>query len=153
MNASIPLLADRPVAPGERWIFSAGFNVADGRSDTSRVDSELDDIASLADRGARVAILSHQGRHRDGTARHLDDIAHYVATRLLRPVHYYPDNASSSALTRSQELSPGEVCLFGNTRHHAGFDFHTPTRIVFGRGRLDELGDCTRLWGRTALIV
>ncbi|MEU2899626.1 iron-containing alcohol dehydrogenase [Streptomyces sp. NPDC006967] len=33
------------------------------------------------------------------------------------------------------------------------FDFHTPTRIVFGRGRLDELGDHTRPWGRTALIV
>ncbi|MEW1724332.1 iron-containing alcohol dehydrogenase [Streptomyces sp. NPDC093109] len=32
-------------------------------------------------------------------------------------------------------------------------DFHTPTRIVFGRGRLDELGAHTRPWGRTALIV
>lgn len=33
------------------------------------------------------------------------------------------------------------------------FDFHTPTRVVFGRGRLDELGDHTRPWGRTALVV
>ncbi|MFE5219362.1 MULTISPECIES: iron-containing alcohol dehydrogenase [unclassified Streptomyces] len=33
------------------------------------------------------------------------------------------------------------------------FDFHVPTRIVFGRGRLEELGAHTRVWGDRALIV
>ncbi|MER5985695.1 iron-containing alcohol dehydrogenase [Streptomyces sp. NPDC001787] len=33
------------------------------------------------------------------------------------------------------------------------FGFHTPTRIVFGRGLLDELGRHTLPWGRTALLV
>ncbi|MEW1724331.1 phosphoglycerate kinase [Streptomyces sp. NPDC093109] len=118
----LPLLADRPVLRGERWIFSAGFNVAPtgGLSDTDRIDSELDDIASLADRGARVAILSHQGRHRDGTARHLGDVAHYLTIRLHRPVQYVPDNASDAARARAAALAPSQVCVFGNTRHHAG---------------------------------
>ncbi|WP_031174019.1 iron-containing alcohol dehydrogenase [Streptomyces durhamensis] len=33
------------------------------------------------------------------------------------------------------------------------FDFHIPTRIVFGRGRLEELGTHTRAWSDHALIV
>ncbi|MFJ4617372.1 iron-containing alcohol dehydrogenase [Streptomyces sp. NPDC088812] len=33
------------------------------------------------------------------------------------------------------------------------FDFHVPTRIVFGRGCLDALGTHTRVWGDRALIV
>jgi alcohol dehydrogenase class IV len=33
------------------------------------------------------------------------------------------------------------------------FDFHVPTRIVFGRGRLDEVGSHVRAWGDHALIV
>lgn len=33
------------------------------------------------------------------------------------------------------------------------FALHVPTRIVFGRGRLDELGDHTRPWGLSALVV
>ncbi|KOX33015.1 MULTISPECIES: phosphoglycerate kinase [unclassified Streptomyces] len=125
MNA-LPLLSDRPVTVGERWIFSAGFNVADTRGDTSRIDSDLSDIAYLAEQGARVAVLSHQGRHHDGTARHLGDIARYMADRLDRPVYYYPDNADAGAAARSQILAPGEVCVFGNTRHHAGEEAGDP---------------------------
>ncbi|MEU6070670.1 iron-containing alcohol dehydrogenase [Streptomyces sp. NPDC047082] len=33
------------------------------------------------------------------------------------------------------------------------FDFHVPTRIVFGRGCLEELGTHARAWGDHALIV
>lgn len=33
------------------------------------------------------------------------------------------------------------------------FDFHVPTRIVFGHGRLEELGTHVRAWGHHALIV
>lgn len=33
------------------------------------------------------------------------------------------------------------------------FDFHVPTRVIFGRGRLDELGPHARAWGTRGLIV
>jgi alcohol dehydrogenase class IV len=33
------------------------------------------------------------------------------------------------------------------------FTFHLPTRIHFGRGKLDQLGELTRPWGSRALIV
>lgn len=141
MNAPAPLLADRPVVPGERWIFSAGFNITS--RDLSRVDSELADIASLADQGARVAVLSHQGRHGDGSARHLDDIARYLAEQLHRPVHYCPDNASDAALAHSQALAPGEVCVFGNARHHAGEEANDPELAA----RFAGLGDHVAVGG------
>ncbi|MFI6648805.1 iron-containing alcohol dehydrogenase [Streptomyces sp. NPDC050529] len=33
------------------------------------------------------------------------------------------------------------------------FDFHVPTRIIFGRGRIEELGTLAQAWGDHALIV
>ncbi|MEE1736998.1 phosphoglycerate kinase [Streptomyces sp. BE147] len=140
---TLPLLTDRPVATGERWIFSVGFNVADTLGDTSRIDSELPDIAHLAEGGARVAVLSHQGRHSDSTARHLDDIARYIADRLHRPVHYHPDNTTDAAADRSRGLAPGEVCVFGNTRHHPGEETGDPHLAA----RFAALGDYVAVGG------
>ncbi|MEU2899625.1 phosphoglycerate kinase [Streptomyces sp. NPDC006967] len=145
MNA-LPSLADRPAIPGERWIFSAGFNVAapaDKLKDTSRIDTELDDIASLSDQGARVAILSHQGSHHDGSTRHLGDIAHYLTTRLHRPVRYIPENASDAAAEAARALAPGEICVFGNTRHHAGEAANEPALAA----RFAALGDYVAVGG------
>ncbi|MFJ8883252.1 phosphoglycerate kinase [Streptomyces sp. NPDC102402] len=118
--AGVPLLADRTVAPGERWIHSAGFNVGPDLASTGRVDSELDDLRLLSDAGARVAVLSHQGSHRDGSATALDHIAAYLSRRLDRPVRYVPENASDAAVEEARRLRPGDIALFGNTRHHAG---------------------------------
>jgi phosphoglycerate kinase len=125
-DAGLPLLRDRRLRPGERWIFSAGFNVGPRLADTTRVDSELPDLARLADAGARVAVLSHQGSHRDGTARELDYLARYLGRALGRPVGYHPDNDSPGALARSRSLQDGEIVLFGNTRAHAGEERDDP---------------------------
>lgn len=118
--AEVPLLREQVVAPGERWIFSAGFNLASAARDTYRIDCEAEDLAYLSACGARVAVLSHQGSHRDATAQHLGFAAERLARILGQQVAYFPENASSEAVARAQRMSPGEIVVFGNTRHHQG---------------------------------
>ncbi|HEY8986159.1 MAG TPA: phosphoglycerate kinase [Streptomyces sp.] len=118
--AGIARLADRPVVPGERWILSAGFNTGARLADTGRIDCELEDIAALADAGARVAVLSHQGSHRDGSAGGLSHVAAYLARRLGRTVAYHPHSADEEAPKISAAMSAGQIVLFGNTREYAG---------------------------------
>ncbi|MGI5450904.1 phosphoglycerate kinase [Streptomyces sp. CA-243310] len=114
------LLRDHPVAPGERWVYSAGFNVGPALADTGRIDTELDDLRGLAAAGARVALLSHQGSAKDGTARHLDHLAEYLGRRLGRDVRYLPECSSRQARRWAAELRDGEIALFGNVRLDAG---------------------------------
>ncbi|MGW2335817.1 phosphoglycerate kinase [Streptomyces sp. NPDC001685] len=136
-------LLDRRISSGERWIFSAGFNVASGMRDTSRIETELADIARLADAGARVAVLSHQGRHKDGSAKHLGDVAAYLSGRLGRNVVYVPENTTDSAVEHSHALAPGEVALFGNTRHHPGEEANDLALAA----RFASLGDAVAIGG------
>ncbi|MGW6976841.1 phosphoglycerate kinase [Streptomyces sp. NPDC054952] len=114
------LLRDHPVVPGERWVYSAGFNVGPALTDTGRIDTELEDLRGLAAAGARVALLSHQGSAKDGTARHLDHLAGYLGRRLGREVRYLPECSSRQARRWAAELRDGEIALFGNVRLEAG---------------------------------
>ncbi|MFD5141918.1 phosphoglycerate kinase [Streptomyces sp. NPDC058401] len=122
----IPVLGERRIGPGERWIFSAGFNVDARLTSTGRIDSELPDLARLAEAGARVAVLSHQGSHRDGTAVPLPHIASYLARELGRPVRYFPENATPAAEQEARAMGEGEIVLFGNSRAHAGEERDDP---------------------------
>ncbi|KUJ68991.1 hypothetical protein ACZ90_14130 [Streptomyces albus subsp. albus] len=114
------LLREHPTAPGERWVYSAGFNVGPALADTGRIDTEVDDLRELAAAGARVALLSHQGSAKDGTARHLDYLAGYLGRSLGREVRYLPECSSPQAHRWAAELRDGEIALFGNVRLHAG---------------------------------
>lgn len=118
--STMRLLRDHPVVPGERWVYSAGFNVGPALTDTGRIDTELDDLRGLAAAGARVALLSHQGSAKDGTARHLDYLAGYLGRRLGREVRYLPECSSRQAQIWAAELRDGEIALFGNVRLEAG---------------------------------
>jgi phosphoglycerate kinase len=126
MTPRVDRLRDRPIRPGERWIFSAGFNVDPRLTSTVRIDTELADLRRLADAGARVAVLSHQGSHRDGTARPLDFVVPYLSERLGRTVRYVPENVGPAAERCARELRPGDVAVFGNTRAHAGDEANDP---------------------------
>jgi phosphoglycerate kinase len=141
--AGLPLLRDRPVRPGERWIYSAGFNVDEALTSTGRIDVELADLSRLLSAGARVAILSHQGRHRDGSARHLGHVAGYLADRLGRPVAYLPDNDSPAAARAAAAIPSGTATVFGNTRWHAGEEAGDPGLAR----RFAALGDVVAVGG------
>ena len=118
--STMRLLRDHPVVPGERWVYSAGFNVGPALTDTRRIDTELDDLRGLAAAGARVALLSHQGSAKDGTARHLDYLAGYLGRCLGQEVRYLPACSSRQAQSWAAELRDGEIALFGNVRLEAG---------------------------------
>ncbi|MFC5146839.1 phosphoglycerate kinase [Streptomyces aureoversilis] len=124
--AGLPLLRERPVRAGERWVFSAGFNVGPALADTTRIDCEVPDLLRLARAGARVAVLAHQGSHRDGTARSLEYVAGHLGRVLGREVGYHPGSTGDGAVERALALRDGEVVLFGNTRHHAGEEAGDP---------------------------
>ncbi|MEU4206094.1 phosphoglycerate kinase [Streptomyces sp. NPDC026294] len=121
-----PLLRQTHIQPGDRWVYSAGFNVGKSLGETSRIDSELDDIAYASQRGAVVALLSHQGSYRDGSAVPLPHIAEYLTRRLGAKVEYFSDAASDEARRHSLAMSPGDITLFGNTRLYEGEEKNDP---------------------------
>jgi phosphoglycerate kinase len=137
------LLRDRAIRPGERWIYSAGFNVRPDLRDTGRLDSELSDLRRILDGGGRLAVLSHHGSHADGTAGSLAFAADYLAERLGVPVDYVPDNTSTAAVRRSHALRPGAAAVFGNTRQHAGEERGDPDLAR----QFAELGDVVAVGG------
>lgn len=140
---SIPLLRDRVIARGERWIYCAGFNVGTSLSQTRRIDAELPDLRRLSAAGARVAVLSHQGSARKGDTLHLDYVADYLSRRLAQPVRYVPECVGPVALAAARALREGEIAVFGNTRHHAGEEYNDA-----GLARaFSELGDAVALGG------
>jgi phosphoglycerate kinase len=141
--ADVPRLARRSLCAGERWVFSAGFNVEAGLHDTQRIDCELADIRRIADAGGRVVVLSHQGRHGDGSARPLDDVAGYLQRRLGRPVHYLPDATSEECQRRALAMGDGEIALLGNTRHERGEEDNDPQLAA----RFARLGDVVAIGG------
>ncbi|MDY0811181.1 phosphoglycerate kinase [Kitasatospora purpeofusca] len=146
------LLADHTPAPGERWIYSAGFNAGPALADTGRIDVELADLARLSDAGARVALLSHQGSAKDGSARHLDYLADHLSRRLGRPVRYLPENTTARARAWARELSPGEIALFGNTRLDPGEERGDPelARTLAGLGDRVAIGGFSKAHRRHA---
>jgi phosphoglycerate kinase len=122
----LPQLRCRQIQPGERWVYSAGFNVSYPLRDASRIDCELDDLARLSAAGARVAVLAHQGSHRAGTARPLDFVARYMERQLRRTVSYVPDLLGPESLRWVNRLQDGEIALVGNTRLLAGEEAGDP---------------------------
>src|SRR5205823_14009605 len=118
-------LGGRRIAAGERWIYVAGCNTTVD-APGSRVDAEVADMARIADNGGRVAILSHQGSWRDGSAAPLDWLARCLQARLGRTVRYVLECASSSAVDQAAALGDGEVAVFGNTRMAPGEERNDP---------------------------
>jgi len=136
-------LRHKDIRPGERWIFSAGFNVTPDLRSTARIDTELHDLRRMLEAGASVAILSHQGSLRDGTAGDLGFVADYLSSRLGRPVAYLPENDSPRAVAFARALAPGSAALFGNTRAHPGEPRNDPALAR----RFAALGDAVAAGG------
>lgn len=137
------LLRNRQVRPGERWIYSAGFNVRPDLCSTGRIDVELADMSRILRSGGRLVVLSHQGDHSAGTARHLDFVAEYLSARLGVPVGYTPENDTATAVDYSHSLEPGTAAVFGNTRRKAGEQRNDPDLA----SRFAQLGDAVAIGG------
>lgn len=113
-------LRDCEIGVGDRWIYSAGFNTDPDLKNPVRIDCELHDLKRLLSGGARVAILSHQGRFQDGTAQSLCYVAKYLSEKLSQQIRYVDSPVGVAAVHAASELKPGEAALFGNTRFFSG---------------------------------
>lgn len=124
--SGVRTLASQIINRGDRWIFSAGFNVRADQKDMARVDCELQDLEYLLAAGARVAILSHQGSYKNGDAESLQFLASYLSRRLNKEIGYSPQGIGADAVDAALALTEGNAILFGNTRFYQGEEENDP---------------------------
>ncbi|MFQ3665844.1 MAG: phosphoglycerate kinase [Sphingomonadaceae bacterium] len=116
---------------GRRALVRVDLNVpmADGEvSDATRLQAAVPTIATLADRGAKVLLLSHFGRP-DGKVVPAFTLAHVVpalAAVLGRPVGFLADCQGDDMAAETAKLADGSVTVLENTRFHAGEEANDP---------------------------
>ena len=125
---------------GKRVVVRADLNVPmeHGRvTDDSRLRAAMPTIAELADRGARVVVLSHFGRPKRGPdpALSLRPVAEALAAVLGRPVVFL--GTADSAGPRIDALPAGGIGVVENTRFDAGEEANAPGFVAL----LARLGD------------
>ena len=87
-------------------------------ADENRIEQSLPTIRDLADRGARLVIICHQGDTLDyhnlvGVGQH----AGRLADKLARPVDFIDDVAGPAARERILKVDDGEILLLDNLRY------------------------------------
>ncbi|WEN14971.1 phosphoglycerate kinase [Rhodanobacter sp. AS-Z3] len=85
---------------------------------TQRLDAALPTILAARDAGARVLVLSHLGRPKEGqfdAASSLQPVAQWLGGKLGKPVRLVADY-----LTNGVDVAPGEVVLLENCRMNVG---------------------------------
>jgi phosphoglycerate kinase len=122
--ASFRTLDDLDVR-GRRVLVRADLNVPmrDGKvTDTLRIDRQAPTIRELADKGARVIVLSHFDRPKGKVvpAMSLKPVAEPLASAIGRPVAFAGDCVGDVAKAAVAKLKDGDVLLLENTRFHAG---------------------------------
>jgi len=85
--------------------------------DGSKIRSSIPTIRELLDRGARVAILAHQGRPGDYDFIPLNEHAAFMTQYLGRRVRYVDDLIGAHALKALDGLGDGDCVLLRNVRH------------------------------------
>ncbi|MCP4965004.1 MAG: phosphoglycerate kinase [bacterium] len=86
-------------------------------ADENRLDKSLPTIADLADSGARLVIIAHQGDTLDyHNLVSMDEHAEKLSTKLNRPVKFIDDVAGPAARTAIGDLQDGEILLLDNIR-------------------------------------
>lgn len=108
-------------------------------TDDTRIRAVLPTIKELASKGAKVVLLAHFGRPKDGPeAKYsLKQIVPAVAERLGMPVAFAEDCIGDVAAKAVAALKNGEVLLLENTRFHKGEEKNDPAFVT----ELAKLGD------------
>jgi phosphoglycerate kinase len=122
---SILRMTDLDLA-GKRVLIREDLNVPlkDGRiTATQRLDAALPTIRRARDAGAKVMVLSHLGRPREGVfeaSESLQPVADWLGRALGTPVRLVRDYLSGV------EVAPGEVVLLENCRMNVGEGSDSP---------------------------
>jgi phosphoglycerate kinase len=126
---------------GKRVLVRADLNVPmrEGHiSDMTRVERVVPTIQELAEKGARVIILSHFERPKGKRVPELSlaPLAEAISEVLRRPVAFADDCIGPVAAAAVAALGDGEVLLLENTRFHKGEEENDPdfVKAIAGLG-------------------
>ncbi|TPI09902.1 phosphoglycerate kinase [Mesorhizobium sp. B4-1-1] len=121
--AGFKTLDDIGAVSGKRVLVRVDLNVpvADGKvTDATRIERIAPTIAELSKKGAKVILLAHFGRPKDGPSAEfsLEPIARATAEVLGRPVGFAADCVGDKAADAVAAMKDGDVLLFENTRFY-----------------------------------
>lgn len=85
-------------------------------SDSERLRAHADTVRELADKGAKVVVLAHQGRRGDPDFIHLGQHATLLSKHSGKPVSFVDDIVGEKAESSIRKLKKGEVLLLDNVR-------------------------------------
>ncbi|HYM18283.1 MAG TPA: phosphoglycerate kinase, partial [Micropepsaceae bacterium] len=127
---------------GKRVLVRADLNVPmrDGKiTDSLRIERQAPTIRELAEKGARVIVLSHFERPGGKVvpAMSLKPLVEPLSQAVGRPVVFATDCIGEAAQSVVSKLKDGDVALLENTRFHLGEEKNDP---AFAR-ELAILGD------------
>jgi phosphoglycerate kinase len=114
---------DAATVDGKRVLVRVDLNVPmkDGKvTDATRIERAVPTLSELADKGAKVIVLSHFGRP-DGKRvpeMSLRPLVEPLAKALGRPVAFAEDCIGDVAAEAVKALKPGDVLLLENLRFH-----------------------------------
>jgi phosphoglycerate kinase len=109
---------------GKRVLVRVDLNVPmhDGKvADVSRIERNAPTIIELADRGAKVILLSHYGRPKGRDPKEsLKPVITAIARIIGRPIGFADDCIGEVAEAAVARLKPGDILCLENTRFHKG---------------------------------
>ena len=132
---------DQVEVKGKRVLVRADLNVPVENgvvTDATRIDRVAPSITELADKGAKVILLSHFGRPKGRDAKNsLKPVVAELAHVIKRPVKFADDCIGETAEQAVAELGPGNILCLENTRFYPGEENNDPE---FAKA-LAKLGD------------
>ena len=125
---------DMPDVAGKTVIVRADLNVpiADGRvTDATRLSAAVPTLAALADRGAKVLVLSHFGRPKaEERILSLAAISPALSEVMGRPVGFVGETIGPVAEAAVAAMAPGDIMVLENARYHAGETGNDPAFVA-----------------------
>jgi phosphoglycerate kinase len=126
---------------GKRVLARVDLNVPmqDGKiTDATRIERVASTLRELADKGAKVIVLSHFGRPKGRDPKQsLKPLAAALGESVGRKITFAEDCIGPEAERAVAALKPGEILLLENTRFHDGEEKNDP---AFAK-QLAKLGD------------
>jgi len=116
---------------GKRVLLRADLNVPakDGKvTDATRLERIVPGLEDLAERGARIIVISHFGRPKGGSDPQysLKPVAAKLGELLGKPVAFATDCIGEPAAKVVAALNDGEIAVLENLRFHAGEEKDDP---------------------------
>ena len=132
---------DHADVKGKRVLMRVDLNVPVENgvvSDATRIERTAPSITELADKGAKVILLSHFGRPKGrDTKNSLKPVAAELAHTLKRPIKFVDDCVGDVAERAVAAMHPGNILCLENTRFYPGEENNDPAFVA----QLARLGD------------